>query len=153
LDAPRPSISFAHSLIPMTPTINDTDAHCSGINFARIKSRPFVGTMNCRFICLSFLMVTGTKPCRMCNTYQISILLSPPARIDRRITDQLDGFRMGCPLVAAAILTRLAKGNRYVGEHLPHIADEQFLAQFPTEPERDANFVMTSWHAGESPED
>src|SRR5262245_49106482 len=53
----------------------------------------------------------------------------------------------------------IANGCRYIVaagtecKHWHDIADEQFLEQFPTEPERDANFVMTSWHAGESPED
>ena len=60
----------------------------------------------------------------------------------------------------ASVMHRLiANGCRYIVaagtecERWHVIADEQFLAQFPTEPERDANFVMTSWHAGESPED
>jgi len=60
----------------------------------------------------------------------------------------------------ASVMQRLiVNGCRYIVaagtecERWHDIADEQFLAQFPTEPERDANFVMTSWHAGESPED
>ena len=53
----------------------------------------------------------------------------------------------------------IASGCRYIVadgtecERWHDIADEQFLAQFPTEPERDANFVMTSWHPAESPKD
>ena len=60
----------------------------------------------------------------------------------------------------ASVMQRLiANGCRYIAaagtecERWHDIADEQFFAQFPTEPERDANVVMTSWHAGESPED
>jgi len=60
----------------------------------------------------------------------------------------------------ASVMRRLiANGCRYIVaagaecERWHDIADEQFFAQFPTEPERDANVVMTSWHAGESPED
>ena len=61
--------------------------------------------------------------------------------------------------IASVMLRLIANGCRYIVaagtecERWHDIADEQFLAQFPTEPERDANFVMTSWHAGESPED
>jgi len=62
-------IPVVRSLIPITPTMNETDRHCSGINFAKITLRPLVGTMNSRFNCLSFLTVTGKKGCRMCNTY------------------------------------------------------------------------------------
>ncbi len=60
----------------------------------------------------------------------------------------------------ASLMRRLiATGCRYIVaagtecERWHHLADEQFLAQFPTEPERDANFVMTSLQADESPED
>ena len=60
----------------------------------------------------------------------------------------------------ASVMQRLiANGCRYIVaagkecERWHDIADEQFLVQFPTEPERDANFVMTSWHAGEPPDD
>jgi len=60
----------------------------------------------------------------------------------------------------ASVMQRLiASGCRYIVaagtecERWHDIADDQFLAQFPTEPERDANFVMTSWHPAESPKD
>ena len=60
----------------------------------------------------------------------------------------------------ASVMQRLiVNGCRYIVaagtecERWHDIAHEQFVAQFPTEPGRDANFVMTSWHAGESPED
>jgi len=60
----------------------------------------------------------------------------------------------------ASVMQRLiVNGCRYIVaagtecKRWHDIADEQFFAQFPTEPERDANVVMTSWHAGESPED
>ena len=53
----------------------------------------------------------------------------------------------------------LATGCRYIVaagtecERWHDSADIQFLAQFPTEQEQNANFVMTSWHTDESPED
>jgi hypothetical protein len=60
----------------------------------------------------------------------------------------------------ASVMQRLiANGCRYIVaagtecERWHDIADRQFLAQFPTESERDANFVMTSWHVDESAED
>jgi hypothetical protein len=61
--------------------------------------------------------------------------------------------------VSAVIRTLYASGCRYVVaggvdcERWHDIADEEFVAQFPSEPEQDENFVMTSWHAGESPAD
>src|SRR5690349_8763784 len=100
----------------MTPTINETDAHCSVMNFARIMSRPFVGTMNCRFICLSFLMVTGTKPGRMCNTYQISILLSPPVRIDRALQIRLTDFN-GRSCCSDGYPNKIGERIRYAAGH------------------------------------
>jgi hypothetical protein len=60
----------------------------------------------------------------------------------------------------ASLMQRLfVNGCRYVVaagtecERWHDIADSQFFALFPTEPERDANFVMTTWHTDESPED
>lgn len=60
----------------------------------------------------------------------------------------------------ASVMQRLiVNGCRYIVaagtecERWHDIADRQFLAQFPTESERDANFVMTSWHVDESAED
>ena len=60
----------------------------------------------------------------------------------------------------ASVMQRLmANGCRYIVaagtecERWHDIADDQFLAQFSTESERDANFVMTSWHVDESAED
>jgi hypothetical protein len=60
----------------------------------------------------------------------------------------------------ASVMRRLiGSGCRFIVaagiecERWHDIADQQFFAQFPTEPERDGNFVMTSWHTDESPED
>ncbi len=61
--------------------------------------------------------------------------------------------------VASMMQRLLATGCRYIVaagvdcERWHDIADEEFLTQFPTRQEQDANFVMTSWHSDESPDD
>lgn len=64
------------------------------------------------------------------------------------------------PEEMAAVLQNLfSTGCRYIVaggvdcERWHDIADKQLLIQFPTESEQDQNFVMTSWHTGESSED
>ncbi len=52
-----------------------------------------------------------------------------------------------------------SSGCRYVVaggvdcEQWHDIADEEFIAQFPNQGQQDEDFVMTSWHTSESPED
>jgi len=53
-------------------------------------------------------------------------------------------FHRGCRYVVAG-------GNNCEQWH--DVADEQFLEQFQSETEQDANFVMTSWHTDESEDD
>lgn len=61
--------------------------------------------------------------------------------------------------IASVMLKLFESGCRYVVtggydcERWHDIADQQFVIQFPTEEEQYPNFVMTSCHTGESPEE
>jgi len=66
---------------------------------------------------------------------------------------------VGVEEISALIRALYISGCRYVVaggvncERWHDIADEEFVPQFPSQTEQDKNFVMTSWHEGESPED
>ncbi len=61
--------------------------------------------------------------------------------------------------ITAVIRKLYTSGCRYVVaggvncERWHDIADEEFVSQFVSDADQDENFVMTSWHEGESPED